>query len=211
MAVFKPAEEMVPKSYSEGMGVNRLREVEPRNQRDLETISQLHMELLNFGPMARLGEAFIRELCYAAPLRDGVLRVALYEVEGRPAGFVAYTPRSITFHRTLLRNHWTSAVRVLMVSMLRDPRRLLRLPRAVRVVFSRRAEQDQSKDPLAEIVSLCVRPEYLTPEFVRGTGLRIGDELVSHAASHFARAGLRTATRSGCRTKAGAASRAGCI
>lgn len=169
---------------------HQLREIDPKNQQDIATIAQLHMDLLNFGPMAGLGELFIREMCYAVPLKDGLIRVTLYEVEGQPAGFVAHTCRSITFHRSLLRVHWAYACGVLAVSLLRDPRRMLRLPRAVRVVLSRRGEKKLERDPLAEVVCICVRPEYLTPEFIRRSGRHVGHELLAHAASYFTRVGL---------------------
>lgn len=169
----------------------RLREIEIDNKQDLATIARLHMELLDFGPMAGLGAFFIREICYRIQLQDGLLRVALYEVDHQPAGFVAYTPRSITFHRSSLSNHWVYVGAVLTLSILRDPRRLLRLLRAVRVVFSRRAEQELEQDPLGEVVCIGVRPAFLTPAFVRRSGLRIGEELVRHAASYLQRAGIR--------------------
>ena len=63
-------------------------------------------------------------------------------------------------------------------------------PRAVRLMFSRRAELNLGRDPLGEVLAIGVLPAYLTPEFVRRTGVRIGDELVAHAASYFRRAGV---------------------
>ena len=82
-----------------------LRAVRYCDKQSLATIGRLHMELLHFGPMAHLGELFIREICYGIHLREGVLEATLYEVLGEPAGFVAYTPRSITFHRQGLGKH----------------------------------------------------------------------------------------------------------
>jgi ribosomal protein S18 acetylase RimI-like enzyme len=56
-------------------------------------------------------------------------------------------------------------------------------------MFSRRAELDLGRDPLGEVLAIGVLPEYLTPEFVRTAAVRIGDELVAHAAAYVRRAG----------------------
>ena len=65
-----------------------LREIEAGGA-DLRTVSAMHMELLDFGPMAGLGEPFIRKACYGMHMRDGTLRCALCELDGDPVGFVA--------------------------------------------------------------------------------------------------------------------------
>jgi len=73
----------------------RIREIDPAGRQDIATVSRLHLVLLDWGPMARFGEFFLRRFCYTVLLRDGLMRAALFEVDGRPAGFVAYTsPRS---------------------------------------------------------------------------------------------------------------------
>jgi ribosomal protein S18 acetylase RimI-like enzyme len=168
----------------------RLREIDPGDRRDVTTISRLHLALLDWGPMARLGELFLRRFCYTILVREGLMRAALFEVDGRPAGFVAYTHRSITFHRRALRRHAPYVAWLILLSVLRDPGLVPRLLRAVRLMFSRRAEGRLGQDPLGEILAIGVRPEYGTPNFVRRTGLRIGDELVAHVADDFRRAGV---------------------
>ena len=167
-----------------------IREIDPANRRDVAAITGLHLRLLGHGPMARLGELFLRRFCYGVLLRDDLMRAALFEVDGRPAGFVAYTSRSITFHREAVRRHWAYVAWLIALSVLCDPRLMARLLKAVRLMFSRRAELDLGRDPLGEVLAIGVLPDYLTPEFVRRTGVRIGDELVAHAASSFRRAGV---------------------
>lgn len=169
---------------------HELREVSSNNKQDMATVARLHMELLDYGPMAGLGELFIRQVGYSIHLRDGLLKVALYEVAGRPAGFVAYTSRSITFHRSGLGKHWLYVMWILTISMLQDPRRLRRLLRAIRVIRSRRAEGNLGQDPLGEIVAIAVLPQYRKPEFTRRTGLRLAQELVAHARSRLKQAGV---------------------
>lgn len=149
---------------------------------DLRKLSAMHMELLDFGPMAGLGEPFIRQACYGMHMRDGTLRCALCEVDGNPAGFVAYTDRSISFHREGLSKHWLYAGLTLLQSLARDPRRCLALGRALRVVASRRGESQHHSDPLGEIVCIAVKPEYLRPEFVKKHEVRISESLIDHVA-----------------------------
>ena len=148
---------------------------------DLRKVSAMHMQLLDWGPMAGLGETFVRKACYAMHMRDGTLQCALYEVEGEPAGFVAYTDRSVGFHREGLRKHWMYAGLSLAESLLEDPRRSLALVRALRVVASRRGEADEHSDPLGEIVCLAVKPEYLKPDFIRKRGIHVSEELIRYA------------------------------
>ena len=80
--------------------VHRIREISYKNQEDMDTVADLHIELLNFGPMAGLGRRFVRDACYVNNMLDDQLKVAIYEIDDKPAGFVAYTDRSISFHRT---------------------------------------------------------------------------------------------------------------
>jgi ribosomal protein S18 acetylase RimI-like enzyme len=166
-----------------------IREIDPADRRDVAAITGLHLRLLGHGPMARLGELFLRRFCYGALLRDDLMRAALFEVAGQPAGFVAYTSRSITFHREAIKHRWAYVAWLIALSVVRDPRLVARLLKAVRLMFSRRAELDLGRDPLGEVLAIGVLPEYLTPEFVRRTALRIGDELVAHVASSLRRAG----------------------
>jgi len=169
-----------------------IREVDPENRRQLAAVANLHMRLFHdMGPVAQLGELFVREFCYAGLIRDGLIRAAIYEVDGEPAGMVAYTDRSIGFHRSALRRHWLYVGWLVLLSVIRSPRIAFRLPRAFKVMFSRRHEQHVlGEDPMAEVLAVGVLPEYRRPEFVRRTGLCISDELQDHVFNFFRHAGL---------------------
>lgn len=163
----------------------RIRQVSTSDADGLKMTTALHMELLNFGPMAQFGDQFIRRICYEIPLRDNLLRVAVAEVDGQPAGFVAYADEAHRFHSALLRDHFIEAGWLMGLSLLRQPRRFLNLPRAVKVVLSR---DDLPKDVEkidTEVICFGVKPEYLTPTFVRKTGLKVGVALLNHAFDYF--------------------------
>ena len=164
--------------------------VDAADRKGLQAIADLHSELMAFGPMAALGNSFIRDVCYRAQIQGGFLRTALCRVDGRPAGFVAYTAHSISFHRAFLRSNWLTAVWGVFWTVLADPRRLYRLLRALRIVVSRRAEARIGIDPLGEVVALAVRPEYLTQEFKKKTGVWLSERLVSYVIAYLRRSGV---------------------
>jgi SAM-dependent methyltransferase/ribosomal protein S18 acetylase RimI-like enzyme len=167
-----------------------LREIDPQDRHGLEQIAALHMELLDYGPMAGLGKRFVREICYQAHMQDEMLRVVLAEVDGQPAGFVAYTPHSLSFHRSGLSKHFFRAGFETAWALLSQPSRIVRLVRALRVLGSRRLEVKRDDEDLGEVVCIAVRPQYLAPAFARKTKLRISEILVRHAARYLRRAGL---------------------
>ena len=171
-----------------------IREVFPDNRRDIAAVAKLHMALFrDMGPMAQLGELFIRDYCYRALIRSGLTRAAIYEVDGQPAGMIAYTDRSISFHRSAIRQHWFYIGWLLARSLVRAPSTVVRLPRAVRLMLSRRAEdQVIGEDPLAEVLAVGVLPQYRSAQFIRQTGLRIGDELQEYVIDFFRHSGLET-------------------
>jgi ribosomal protein S18 acetylase RimI-like enzyme len=171
-------------------GAVRLLEVAPTDAASLDAVSDLHMELLGFGPMAGLGWRFVRDVCYATHVEDGMLRVALATVDGAPAGFVAYTSHSISFHRSGLKKHWLRAGTVLAASLIADPRRLWKLLRALRVLASRRGETALGEDPLGEVVCVAVRKQYLAPAFVRQAGVRLSERLIRYAQEQLGRLGV---------------------
>lgn len=167
-----------------------LREINPDNKADLKTVSRLHMQLLGFGPMAGLGERFIRETCYAKPVQDGFLKLALYEVDGEAAGFVAYTSQSISFHRHALKDHWIYAGWLTFIALLERPQRIKALIRAIKVVLSRRSEIKSGSDPMGEVVCIAVSPKFLAGKFVRKTGITVSEDLVRYSATKLQKSGV---------------------
>ena len=140
-----------------------IREVIPQNRQDVSAVARLHMELFrDMGPMAQLGELFVREFCYDTLIRDGLIRAAICEVNGEPAGMVAYTDRSITFHRSAVSNHLLYVGWLTLYSLFRHPGTFLRLPRALKLMLSRRGEQlVLGEDPMAEDLAVGVMPSIL--------------------------------------------------
>jgi ribosomal protein S18 acetylase RimI-like enzyme len=169
----------------------RIREIDPKNEEDKEAITRLHMELLCFGPIAQLGALFLKQFCYDLMIREKLLKGALYEVDSKPVGFIVYTDRSITFHRTALRKHWLYVCFLIVWSLVQEPKIIFRLWRAIQLMFSRREDRVLGEDPMAEIVAIGVRPEYRDLAFIRRTGRRIAHELFEYASNFFREVGLK--------------------
>lgn len=173
-----------------GTPVWTLRDVRVDDQDALDKVAELHMELLNFGPMAGLGKRFIRDICYAAHMEGNLLEVSLAEIDGQPAGFIAYTPYSIGFHRSGLKEHWFSAGMAAARAVITDPRRIPKLLRALKVLASRRTETSLGEDPMGEVVCVAVRKPYLAPAFMRRSGLRPSETLIRYAGEKLAHRGV---------------------
>jgi hypothetical protein len=166
----------------------RIRPVLPVDEASLRAVAELHAELLPFGPLAALGPDFLRTVCYRAPLRDGLLTVALAEADGCPAGFVAYTANSARFHAEAMRRHVVLAAWQLVRAVALDPRRLRAVPRILRVMRSRVAD-DEDRSAVGEVIGVGVRPEFLTPTFRRRTGSWVSRDVISYAAADLHQAG----------------------
>jgi ribosomal protein S18 acetylase RimI-like enzyme len=166
-----------------------LTDANPEEPDDVEAISGLHHRLLQWG-LGGLGIEFLRKIVYSLLLRDGLVRAALFRVDGNPVGFVTYTTNAISFHRTALKRYLVQVAFVLAYSIMRTPGILLNLIKALRIVLSRRSETLILKDPLAEILAIGVLPEYGSKTSVEHIGLHVPTELVRHAARYFHRMGF---------------------
>lgn len=175
----------------ENDSVFRIRQVDSSDPEGIDLVTELHMELLKFGPMARFGDRFIRETVYVPSMQDRLLQVAIAEVDGHPAGFIAYAGDAQKYYHTLMRNHFLKAVWVMGFSLLSRPARLRHLPRAFKVIFSRNEMPDDFDDTKTEVICFGVRPEYLTPDFIRRTNLRVGPLLLEHAFNYFRQNGFK--------------------
>jgi ribosomal protein S18 acetylase RimI-like enzyme len=159
--------------------------VRPGDGPAVDAVVELHATLLPFGPMARLGRHFLREHCYRTLLDAGLYDVVLCRVDGRPAGFTAYTDRGVTFSQRAFRTRFVRAGGVALVSVLREQDWPARVRDAASAVLDRREGVDDRRDPLAEVIALAVHPDFTSPAFVRATRVRVSELLVTHCAAAF--------------------------
>ena len=168
----------------------RIRQVVPGDDVGIDYTTELHMDLLPFGPMAKFGPQVIRETIYMTAINEGLLEVAVAEVNGRPSGFIAYTNDPERFYASLIRPHMFKVMRVMATALITRPDRLRHVPRAIKVTFSRNDLGENAANTRTEIISFGVRPEYLTTDFVRKTKIRVGIKLLQHAATYFRQHGF---------------------
>jgi ribosomal protein S18 acetylase RimI-like enzyme len=173
---------------------HRLREVVPSDPQVVAWAARLHRELFgDIGLIAQLGERLLRRFCYTVLIRDGLMQAAVFEVNGAPAGLAAFTTDSKALHAAATSRYAGLVMRETLVSLLLAPRIVLGLPGAARLLLERGQERIEGGAPVAEMLALGVLPEFRNPEFVRSTGLRIGDLLLNHALGRFRQAGFREA------------------
>ena len=169
-----------------------LLEIDPNDREDVKTITRMHIDLLKkWGPMAQLGRIFLRHFSYTVLVRNDLMRVVLSRIDGKPAGFIAFTPFSTTFLRTALKKYWIYVMVLTVISILLNPTNLLRIARAIRLMISRFKEKSLASDPSAEILAIGVLPQYRDFKFIHNTGIRISHDLLSYAASFFRKLGLK--------------------
>lgn len=171
-----------------GAAVVRIRELMPTDDAGLRAVAALHVELLDFGPLAPLGPDVLRVVAYRAPMRDGLLRLAVVEVDAVPVGFVAYTADSARFHAEALRRHLLLAASMTLAALARDPRRLRAIPRILRTLRSR-VDDHEDRSRFGEVIGIAVSPAAASAEFRKRTGRWVSRDLVAHAADELHRAG----------------------
>jgi ribosomal protein S18 acetylase RimI-like enzyme len=166
----------------------RIRRVAATDDGGLRAVGRLHAELLPFGPVAALGADFLRIVAYRAPIADGLLQLAVAEVDGVPVGFAAWTADSERFHGEAVRRHLALAGTHATLALVRNPKRLRAVPRILRVMRSR-VDDGEDRAAYGELIGLGVLPEYASPRFRKRTGRWISRDLVAHAADDLHAAG----------------------
>ena len=169
---------------SQGKWAGGLRRVEPGSDQDAKILKQMHLQLLSWGPISKLGGLLLERFIYSRLVRDGLIKAAIYEVNGKPAGFVAFTTRSLMFHRDIIRRHWPTFTYLIFLSFVRNPLVFPRLAKAFRLMRSRRSEKCLFEDPLGEILAIGVLPEFGSTPFIRESGLRVSYELFDHVVAY---------------------------
>ncbi len=166
------------------------KEVDATDKVVVSTVALLHQQLLDWG-IAQLGILFLKHVCYTKLIRDGLLKATLCQVNGKPAGFVTYTDKAMTFQRTALNKHWLFVSLLLVVSIFSKPRIIFRLIKEIRMIQYRKIRGESSENYSAEILAIGVLPEYRDPKFIYETRLRISQQLIRYAASYFRKIGFK--------------------
>jgi len=125
-------------------------------------------------------------------VRDGLIGCHLALVDGRPAGFVAYTARPHDFMLTGLRRHFLSLLPIVTEALVTRLSRVAVVARTLGMLKRRR--DDLASGPVydGEILSLAVLPQYRSSRFVHETGQHLGRMLFDLAVERTRQAGAHT-------------------
>jgi glycosyltransferase 2 family protein len=160
---------------------------------DRMAAAYLHAALMPASPVVRLGTDFMAEFYYHHLVRDGLIGCRVARVDGHPAGFIAYTARPHDFMLAGLRRHFRALSGVVIGALFERPSRIATVARALGILNLRRDDLAAGPTYDAEILSLGVLPQYRTSEFVRRTGVRLGERLFLDAVSALRASGRDTA------------------
>jgi ribosomal protein S18 acetylase RimI-like enzyme len=160
------------------------------NKADLDLVIDLHLNLLSWGPIARMGRRFLKYVAYILPMKEGSIKVVLYKVNDIPAGFIVYTSDSSGFYTKAIKNHFMFISFIALISFLENPTHLIRFVKVALLILTRREEKKMGKDYSSEIIAIGVKPEYRDHRFIRKSGIRISHELFLHAVKYFKSIGL---------------------
>jgi hypothetical protein len=131
--------------------------LDPRNASDVGAVATLHESLLEGSPLARMGARFLRECFYSRMLADRLYDCLICRADGRIVGFLTYTDRPADFMSQGLRRHFFSIARIMVTSVVLQPRQLRDLLFVARLIRDRSATpQNGALRNSAEALSLAV-------------------------------------------------------
>lgn len=128
------------------------------NTVDLTAVSSLHAELLPHSPVALLGEDFMTGFYYKVLPETGLISGIVVYVEGKPAGFISMTDDSAGFMKKAVFRKWPKLVYVLLISLLKEPRRIISMWEAFNIMIN--LPDSAKRENSGELLSLGILPEY---------------------------------------------------
>lgn len=151
----------------------------------VQDLAQLHRELLPTSPVALLGDRFMKRFYYMVLPRENLICGAVAYVDNQPAGFIVATHDSNGFMRKALRRYWLYLIWVIGTSVLLEPKRLGAVWEAFQIMKHRTPAQRGEEE--GEILSFGVLPPYLSPRFIRQSGLQLSTDLLKNAIAQLSK------------------------
>lgn len=149
-----------------------IRELDKRNKADnlyIESLARLHMTAFPDFFLTKLGFPFLKTL-YKGYLEDDNSGILVAEINGKLAGFIAYSNAYSDFYKILLKRHLIRFGICALFALVRHPSFFKRLLYAFK-----KSEQVRKNEAYVELASICVNPK------VSNSG--IGSRLISHLKS----------------------------
>ena len=143
-------------------------------------LGRLHIALLPSSPVVLLGERFIESFYYPTLMKMDLLFGAIAYVDDKPVGFISATDDASGFMGRAIVRYPLKLAWTLFVSVLLDPARISALYEAWQIMRGRKG-QEETDERIAELLSFGVLPEYRSIDFVRSTGIKVGQDLFDFA------------------------------
>lgn len=130
-----------------------IHELKKADDRYITTLSKLHMIAFPGFFLTQLGLPFLKTL-YKGYVEDENSGILVAELNGKLAGFIAYSNDYPNFYKGLLRKHFVRFAFCSMLAMLHHPSFCKRLLGAFK-----KSEEVKKKEQYVELASICVNPK----------------------------------------------------
>jgi len=150
---------------------------------DVGQVARLHLAVLPDGFLARLGERLLAEIYAGAISAPGTIGLAAREEHGIGGFVLATTDTRALFHH-VLRRRGLAMVQVLLRTVVRDPRVLLRILESVRYP-EKRGLHDSGECGDAELMAFGVLPEHRSRGYAGRLVLALNDEFARRGVSAY--------------------------
>lgn len=133
----------------------------------IQKISKLHMVAFSDFFLTQLGLPFLKTL-YKGYLEDDNSGIIVAEINGKLAGFIAYSNEYSKFYKGLLKRRLIQFAFCSLLAVIRHPSFFKRLLGAFR-----KSDDAKKEEPYVELASICVNPKAEG----RGIGSKLIDKL----------------------------------
>lgn len=144
-----------------------IRKLDNADDKYITTLSKLHMIAFPNFFLTQLGLPFLKTL-YRGYMEDENSGILVAEINGKLAGFIAYSNEYSKFYKGLLKRHLIRFAGCSLLAVIRHPFFCKRLLGAFR-----KSDEVKKEDAYVELSSICVHPKAAG----KGIGSRLIDKL----------------------------------
>ena len=144
-----------------------IRKLDNADDKYITTLAKLHMTAFPKFFLTQLGLPFLKTL-YRGYMEDENSGILVAEINGKLAGFIAYSNEYSKFYKGLLKRHLIRFAACSLLAVIRHPSFCKRLLGAFR-----KSDEVKKEDAYVELASICVHPK----AGGKGIGSRLIDKL----------------------------------
>lgn len=144
-----------------------IRELDTVNDKYIITLSKLHMAAFPDFFLTQLGLSFLKTL-YRGYIEDENSGILVAEINGKLAGFIAYSNEYSRFYKRLLKRYLFQFAFCSLLAVIRHPSFIKRLLGAFK-----KSDEVKKEEAYVELASICVNPKIES----RGIGSKLIDKL----------------------------------